>query len=70
MWWRLFLVAVALSLALVVFKLRFALVRANMRLYRWKWSDKKQRRYANLTAAFFFVVVLIWSGVLLTYDFP
>jgi hypothetical protein len=69
MWWRIFLVAVALSFALVVFKLRFALVRANMRLYNWRWPDAKQRQYANLTAGFFFVVVIVWSGFLLTHDF-
>ena len=69
MWWRVFMVAVALSLALIVFKLRFALVRANMRLYNGNWPDTKQRRYANLLAGFFFLVVIIWSGFLLTYDF-
>jgi heme/copper-type cytochrome/quinol oxidase subunit 2 len=69
MWFRVVLVVVALFLALIVFKLRFVFVRANMRLYNWDWPDTKQRRYANLLAGFFFVVVIIWSAFLLTYDF-
>ena len=63
------MVALGLLSALIVFKVRFALVRANMRLYNSKWSDSKQRQYANFSAGFFFVVVIIWSALLLIYDF-